>query len=211
MSKRQRKGQYGFTLPEVLIAMSILAGLSAALAPLIYSVSRLQTQIIMGQSAAERAHTATAALERLGARILSPAQTGGAVRFNGSRQRVSFAVYDAGGHIQQGRLEMKPQGDGVALMLSLEAGPTGAPAQEISLWEGQGSATFSYYGAMGGEGAPGGWRSQWTGLSLPSLIRIEMTTPEEAPRSFLMPITAQGPLYCVFDTVAAQCRDKAEE
>ena len=73
---RQREEQRGFTLPEILIAMSILAGLSAALAPLIYSVSRLQTQIVLDQSEKERTYTAAAALERLGVRILSPAQTG---------------------------------------------------------------------------------------------------------------------------------------
>ncbi|MEM6649338.1 MAG: type II secretion system protein [Pseudomonadota bacterium] len=207
---RQREEQRGFTLPEILIAMSILAGISAALAPLIYSVSRLQTQIVLDQSEKERTYTAAAALERLGVRILSPAQTGGAVRFNGTRQRVSFTAYDMGGHIQKGRLEMKSQREETVLMLSLEASATGAPAQEIPLWEGQGRASFSYYGSTG-SGGSAGWRSQWTGSSLPSLIRINMTIPDEASPSFLMPIKAQGPLYCVFDTVAAQCREEVEE
>ncbi|GGZ51080.1 type II secretion system protein J [Lysobacter xinjiangensis] len=181
----------GFTLVEVLIATVLLAaGLTLAFATITGATGAARR----GEEVA-RENEHIRAVEGFLRRRLAGARAvpfgveeanGLPIRFSGERDRMRF-VADLPDYIGRGgpsvhdlRIERRPAGDGVRLMLDLAVVQAGLPVPERErapelLADDLRRVEFRYRG-LGENGALGEWRDEWTAIEqLPLLVQVRIT------------------------------------
>ena len=213
----------GFTLVEVLVAVTLLSLLSMAL---FFSVRFGVTAWQRGTNRSDQVHASMLIqdlLRRLiGAAyplLLSDGSGKGWIDFSGSSKSLDFLapvpVALASGGRGRFMLSSEPHGDLSDLVLTsrpelvprdTQAGPT-----RKTLLATLEAAEFSYFGAVR-TGRAAQWHDHWTGeMTLPALVRVRVRFARSDPR--LWPDLTIAPritadVGCVYDPLTKLCRGR---
>jgi general secretion pathway protein J len=196
-------GETGFTLIEMLVAISILA-LVLAMLPGTFSVAHRTwdaTAVLDQQARQDSGRSFLQARLTEAMPIFEPVGSG-AVRlvFTGSAEALSFVAPSANGPQGAGlyrfSLEVKPQASArrnvlaVAVALYASARPRdgdAATAEEHVLYEDVTGASFRYFGRKVPRGTPA-WHTEWTRRdALPDAVELTITSGRSA-RTILIPL-----------------------
>jgi len=180
----------GFTLLELLIAMTLL-GLIAVIAT---SALHLATRASAAAEAQTELENRTRLVQEIIRRQLGQARPlqvlasqGQVIAFEGTPRSVQFVTappaHFAWGGLYQVTLEVAPRASGKALMLSyrLFAADSPVPAaaeplEQVVLVDGVEDAEFAYFGSRGLDQQPS-WQTSWeaSASGLPGLVRLRLT------------------------------------
>lgn len=199
--KQPARGEAGFTLVEVLIAMAlttlILASILAAFGLARRSWDGLDALEHRGSTAAVRDFLDETLARAEPVQLLGP-DGRPRVPFSGSSDHVSFVVNMRGHgmlgglhvfdiHVEQeadtgsGPAERRRSGDLIIEQTMFRPGATnGPPSQHRVLMRGVQGLTLRYFGSASPDAEPG-WHDTWSG-SLPRLISYEITRAAKGER-----------------------------
>lgn len=184
----------GFTLIEVLVAMTVLALLFAVLFGSLRLGNRYQASAARTTEQAAEFQTAHRLLRRLLTRAYPLTyETGEQDRFafEGTPGAVRFVAIMASYPGQPGpnlfSFEFSDTGEGTELRVKRrtfrprdDTFDLGAIEEDIILVAGPISGEFAFFGSDDGD-TPGTWRGTWSGAErLPDLVRLSITTPSAA-------------------------------
>jgi len=206
----------GFTLLELLVAMTLLALLSVVLmAGLRFGANiwrKSESKNIDANTIRTAQRTLAGALDRVYPKYVVSDPTHEFVVFDGTSKRLSFLSTAApSGHIARDTLEVIGTGPDAALRLS-SAPELGGASSATTLLTRLSSAEFSYFGLLGGERAPS-WHAVWRNQrALPSLIRVRASVADAGavawPEMILAPKIAAD-IGCIYDAVTKFCRGRS--
>jgi len=202
-----RKTEGGFTLTEALIAITILAGIAAAMAPALQGSFKVAHRIHTSADKAEETRILSSVLRQALDGIVQAPNNKGEPLFKGTSQQFHAVSY--------GFNSGKPHPISVSTKRSGESRMDlfiayGDEAQNVPVRLLQApQIRFSYFGSLKKTQTPQ-WHQRWQSKTLPQLIRLTASSKtnedvSELQLDFL--IQAQAPLMCRFDAVSRQCRD----
>ena len=181
MSRRDE----GFTLIEVLVALALTALVSLVL---LHGIRLAAAGLDRHTRVTERLDARLSLDEllrrTLGSAVTEPRAPGGT--FAGRPDAVSFLAVaeDSGPGLYRIDLTFDPRRRDRALILRRRlAAPAGDPREATSvIATGVGTFRLAYFGADSGDATPG-WHDSWQQLAvLPSMVRVTLETPGDAPR-----------------------------
>jgi len=205
--------QAGFSLVELLVALTLLGLLSAALMESLHQGFLAWGQISQRASELEDIQIAQETLRRsltaaYPSWIDSRKAAKGHVDFDGSADRLDFLAPIPATLLNGGRARFhlgRRQNDLVITVRPELASPEGSEIKTETLLAGLQSMEFSYFGRNG-------WQNRWQDEThLPDLIRLHVTFPPRDRRSW--PDLVVAPRIdvdadCVFDPVSRNCRGR---
>ena len=197
--------QSGYTLIEVLIGLSLLAALSAAMAPMLFSFSRLTATSDALARDAETERTTTTTIRRLLAGAVWLPEGRESDAFVGTTQSMRFYTAALGQGLRQVELEVSTSSDGLELLVRTSTNYE--PGASVQLMESLENIQFRYWGSETEATSPS-WRTQWRSRTPPKLVRID-TTSHHGVQTLLRieaATYAQAPLLCQYDQVSQSCR-----
>jgi general secretion pathway protein J len=184
---RDRRGEAGFSLIEMLVAISILA-LVLAMLPGTFSLAHRTWDATAVLDQRARQHGGRSFLQARLAEampVFEPVGSGAVqLVFTGSAETLTFVAPSANGPQGAGlyrfTLEAKPQGSANALFVAvapfvLKRGRDDAttPTEEHVLYEGLTSASFRYFGRKDLRTAAPSWQTAWTRRdALPEAVEL---------------------------------------
>jgi general secretion pathway protein J len=202
-SAEGKVGEAGFSLIEMLVAISILA-LVLAMLPGTFSLAHRTwdaTAVLDHQARQDSGRSFLQARLTEAMPIFEPVGSG-AVRlvFIGSAEALSFVAPSANGPQGAGlyrfSLEVKPQGGARHNALAVAVAPyvsarprdgDGAMAEEHVLYDDVTSATFRYFGRKEPRGTSA-WQTEWTRRdALPDAVELSITSGRSV-RTILIPL-----------------------
>ncbi|HWA90948.1 MAG TPA: type II secretion system protein [Rhizomicrobium sp.] len=209
----------GFTLLELLVAMTLLAFLSLGLvAGLRFGMAawnKTQAKNVDANAIRTAERVLTANLARIYPKFLTDATGHGSVDFDGTDRSIAFlSTAPLTGHIARNQLGAAADGRDTALVLGsvpeLARGNAGGTTQV--LLRHLAAFDFAYFGAAEGEKMPA-WHRDWRGQKkLPDLIRLRArfagagTVPW--PEMILAPRIAAD-AGCNFDMLGKTCAGRS--
>lgn len=213
------RGKAGFTLLELLVAMTLLGLLSVAL----FSGLRFGTQVWARSEAATAATDKVYAFQALLSREIARAYplfvtgndvTDAHVEFNGTSQAMRFLGPDPQGSGAMLKIELSAVRDGNAWAFEILKHPELSLAQNDTIMaelRGLRSAEFSYFGAQDEKSAPA-WHTNWQHMKrLPALIRIRAKfvpgTGTAWPDLVVAP-RIEADVGCTIDFVTKNCQGR---
>ncbi len=197
--------EQGFTLIEILVAMTLLSLVLAVLAGGLH----LGTRVWDAETTRSEEESDVQAVQSFLRSLIQqayPYHEGGRsdVAFEGRTERLSFIAplpaHVGFGGFHRVRLELEQGRDGGRLvfrhvLLHPDVDPGDAPEQikgETVLLTGVAALRIGYFGADGSR-SPRSWRPEWVGRdTLPDLVRIEISLQASAPD--LWPTLAVSPM-----------------
>ncbi len=207
----------GFTLLELLVAMTLLALLSVALVQAIRfgtrswhvaeTVAENDSKIIETQAQIQLM------VERLYPEFVNPTPTSGYILFDGRADRFTFLTPDTSNPGSLSRVTIGEGNLGQDLVLASSKAPEldlDTPPNETHgvLLHGLRSLEISYYGKARPKDAAS-WHSDWRFKTLPpALIRMRVEFAENRSRTWTELIVAPhttGDVSCVYDAVMKGC------
>lgn len=211
-------GEAGTTLVEMMIALAVLAMLSAGL----YQELHIGMRAWNGaEEHAEGADT-TVQVRTFLSRELEQAYpaysaddpTHPSVFFQGAPDRLSFLAPAPASLLDGGQAELslsvEPRNGLLRFGLEAHRPGTGQPARDLLLDRVQ-SVSFAYFGADRPRDTPQ-WRDSWSGMrGLPRLVRIRLAFPAGDPRRWPDLVVAPrlaADADCVFDPQTRYCRGR---
>lgn len=221
--RNRAKRQAGFTLVELLVAMTALGLLSVALLEVLHQgfsawgkVTRRAASMEEIRVAQELLHREFTTLYPLW--IAGPPGSQGHVDFTGSRESADFlapipATLLEGGHARY-HLSLKPRDGHFDLVMSVHpelAWPDSSIAKTEVLVSGLQSVELAYYGPADNHGSAS-WQNNWQDRTeLPHLIRLSIRFspgdtrywPELVAKPYVTVDAA-----CVFEPVTRSCRGR---
>jgi general secretion pathway protein J len=216
---RLRTNESGFTLLELLVAITLLAFLSLGLvAGLRFGTNiwRKSEEKNVGLNGARvAAGIIGGSLARIYPKYIVVSPEKAYVDFDGTADRVTFLSTSKPqtGSLMRDTLEAVRDGRGLAvrIVMTPELARGGAGATSQALLRGLSSVVFSYFGAAGDEKEPV-WHSSWQGqTALPKLIHIHVASSDPGqppfPDMILAPKIAAD-VGCVYDAVTKFCRGR---
>jgi prepilin-type N-terminal cleavage/methylation domain-containing protein len=204
------RGDAGYTLIELLVAMLLLCFIGIALASgMHFGVRVWESSDKRTRNMAEIASAQSILRELLSSAI--PRKKGGFVVFEGEGERVTFeapppAAFRASGlaHVV---VSLEPGADGTRLLLRVTSLIDKTVTREAVLADHLGGMQFSYLDAS--EKVPA-WLALWRDRKrLPDAVRLETSDfNSETPWPVLIvhPVIAQDAL-CEFDPISMHCRE----
>jgi general secretion pathway protein J len=217
---RSRRRGGGFTLLELLVAMTILSFISLLI------LSGLKFGAIVwkkGETASSNAESLDAAQNFLRHLLMTayPKWVGtgpfdGRVLFDGEEHRIAFLAPPpeqfGPGPVMRFELGLSHDGD-LELLWSPGMLREDAPAKSAALLHGVGSVQFGYFGRDIG-GSTERWQPTWSGrASNPKLIRMQVTFPDHDRRvwpEFIIQPRVRADVACIYDPISRGCRGRPE-
>lgn len=197
----------GFTLLEMLVAVTLLAFLSLALVAGLRFGSNVwqksEAKNVDTNAIRMAQRTIASAVERIYPKYVSVPAAKGFIDFDGTPTRMTFLSTASSPHISREVLEAS--GSVLRITASLELGEPNMPVQRTTLLQGLASAEFSYFDGTS-------WRPTWQRQrALPDLVRIHAaiagTGTVPWPDMILVPRIAAD-VDCTFDTLTKFCRER---
>jgi general secretion pathway protein J len=209
----------GFTLMELLVAVTLLAFLSVGLvAGLRFGMAvwnKTESKNVDTNDIRTAERLLSGSLARIYPKYLTDATGHGAIDFDGTEKSIAFlSTAPVSGHIARNTLAASADGRGVALELAsrpeLARGNAGATSQ--ALLRHLAALEFAYFGAAEGEKVPG-WHRDWRGQRhLPDLIRVRAAFAGAGivpwPEMILAPRIAAD-AGCNFDILSKTCAGRS--
>jgi general secretion pathway protein J len=209
----------GFTLLELLVAITLLAFLSVGLvAGLRFGASiwrKTEDKNVGLNGVRAAARIIGGNLARIYPKYIVVSPEKAYVDFDGTADRVTFlsAAKPETGSLMRDTLETVKDGQNLAVRIGMapELARDGAGSTTQALLRHLSSVEFSYFGAAAGE-KEAVWRSSWQGqIGLPKLIRIHVMSSDPGsppfPDMILAPKIAAD-VGCVYDPVTKFCRGR---
>lgn len=213
------KHETGFTLLELLVAMTLLAFLSVGLmAGLRYGAEiwrKSQDKNLDTNAMRLAQKTLADNLARAYPRLIVASPEDSHIDFDGTRDRMTFLSTAASGtgHIMRDTLVAESHGKELALDISAtpELGVAGAPIWSKALLRHLAAVEFSYFGTTVDEKQPV-WHSDWRNQrSLPHLIRVRVafagTGITPWPKMLIEPRIAAD-ADCIYDALTKFCQGR---
>jgi prepilin-type N-terminal cleavage/methylation domain-containing protein len=215
----QRRGSAGFTLIEMLVALTLLALLATGIVTTFRLGQRTYGQLVENRRGDLEVVTAQRFLRQALESAYPFALGAGQTRFGleGAPDRVEVTAMSpqavALGHYRYA-LFLRPREDrGFDLVVRSDVDRHGfanerAAGEEV-LIERVASVRWSYLGAARGARRPE-WQTRWEQRKVPALIRLEVAFPEGDSRTWpelLVATRVTDDAQCEFDVVAQACRE----
>jgi len=209
-------GDEGFTLLELLVAITLLGLLSLALFGGVSFGMRVWDRSEKTADSARGRHVFEEELRDRLSRAdpeLDPKGPGEAeVKFQGAPDRLSFlAPVDESGQLSE--LSYRYISDDANGRLEVSSKPelarSGSASQRILLKD-VAKAEFSYFGSQG-PGSPTSWRNEWQHATrLPQLVRIRLWLgrKKEAWPELVIPTKLAGDINCIYDPLTKFCQGR---
>lgn len=193
---RPARGESGFTLAEMLVALALFAMISTLIAAVVNLIARLDGTARREGDATEQVVSAQtvlrARLEQMRA-MADPREAGDTIALIGQPDEVTFTAPGLaanGAHqLQAIRLRRDPRGELVLYSAPLLAGydlhaPSVAGWSAVSLLGGVKDITLAYYGADPVSGRDA-WQDRWQGRAEPpKLVRLRLGFADGDPRTW---------------------------
>lgn len=208
----------GFTLLELLVAVTLLAFLSMGLvAGLRFGTAvwrKTETKNVDTGDMRTAERILSASLDRIYPKFISPVPGQGAVDFAGTQKSLSFlSTAPASGHITRNLLEAVSDGRDLALRIGTvpELARANAGATTQALLRHLSTVEFAYFGIAHGTKTPA-WYGTWQNQTvLPDLIRIRVrfagTGITQWPEMIVQPRIAAD-AGCVYDALTKFCQGR---
>ncbi len=200
---QKRLEQKGYSLVEALIAVALLAGLSSTLGPAMFSSMRISSAVLQNGKDQEALRIVDESLSSIFANAVLVSQEAPGFVLEGDARALQL-VSLAGSHSTARMFRLTITNE--SLYGEIDAlNKNEATKLSTTLFEGN-IRQFSYYGRPTGD-APLGWRNDWDSKQPPQLVRLEISSEDNAQPIILeYPVNAQAPLHCAFDPVSRRCR-----
>ena len=200
----------GFTLTEMLVAVSLLAALALLLLPALRGLVRGEVRLTEAAVTAERLASAEDALREILSRSYRPPQGANELGFLG--QPTGFRVLTRPEGIGRPVRAAVQLDEGVLQIAIRElsrssADPSVTPERRVSI--ALGSGRFWYFGRSSPERPPG-WVAQWQGAYPPQLVALVVDRPSGERLRIEIPVNGQGRFDCVFDSGQGLCLAEGE-
>ncbi len=203
----------GFTLLEMLVAMTLLGLLSVALFGALRFGLRIweRSETLTAQSNLVRKVQAQLTREIMQAypEVVGSDPTHQSVAFDGRSNTLSYLAADLAhpGALDKVEIGIAPGSHALTRTEKMELS-SGGSARSMTLLGGISAMDISYFGSQGENDAPR-WQSEWQNrMSLPSLVRIRARFAEKnsAPWPDLIVVPRiSADISCRFDPIAQKC------
>lgn len=205
-----RRNEAGFTLLEAIISISILAGIMAALAPVLYTTIRTSDRARIETQTQEEVRVASLALRRVLSGTLWLPKEWKDEAFAGDASSLRFITNAAlKDRLSRAEVTIRSNGHDSDLVLRVQTIGKAKEVEEAVLMSGVQSVTLSYWGTETGATSPV-WRRSWKNIKPPKLIAFDVQFRERnATRHIRIEAAtyAEIPVLCEFDLVSQSCRN----
>ncbi len=200
-----RQKEYGLTLPEMLVSLAILAGISVVISPVIRNTVQATSRIQVQTKQIEDLRTANQLLRDFGGKAIWAEAGTPELHADGTQLRFQFGTYDPEG--RPATLYLKPSLNGPGL--SIELKDLHAPRNiqyEATVLMDISQISFSYFGRLDRRQEPN-WYQSWSLARPPQLVRVKGIMTNGTPYLLDIMMAGQAPLVCEFDPVSRICRN----
>jgi len=195
--------QIGMTLPEVLIAISLIATLALMLGGSTRGLLQASQRISSATAEQENRRNDKLVFENILAGIIITDPLDKMEGFSGRRNSLTFLALNTTGAPVHVELHSEPD-SGAVLSVNAATDYENSP-YKLVLFPDYDQLTLSYYGAIEGELPE--WSQTWEHPTMPRLVRLQAKAPSGLEETLLeTTIAAQAPLTCRFDPVSRLCR-----
>jgi general secretion pathway protein J len=208
----------GFTLLELLVAMTLLAFFSVALVAGLRIGSRFwtksQSSALDGNTVRNAQRTIAKDLTDAYPKLMSPQATESFIDFEGTPQHMEFvsAASQSTGQMSRVTLDARPDGDSWTLeyRATPELARDTATGNGLALLSHVKSIAFAYFGADSESNDPA-WHATWQhARTLPLLVRVRIATAPPLPLSTELIVRPKidADVSCTFDAVHKFCQGR---
>jgi prepilin-type N-terminal cleavage/methylation domain-containing protein len=197
--------QRGFSLLEVLIAISILAGIMMALGPAISTAAKAASRIHNNASVHESLRTLQMFFRDTIEQNVFLLEAGEIRSIYGSPTELHISTYDPDAS-EPDTVTLKISSSATSSLIAEFSTGSSAQIQSIELIESLDNAKFEFLSVDNGIPV---WKSKWSEMQPPKLVRFSgAITNQGAISKFLFEAApaATSPFECQFDSVSRQCR-----
>jgi prepilin-type N-terminal cleavage/methylation domain-containing protein len=197
--------QRGFSLLEVLIAISILAGIMMALGPAISTAAKAASRIHNNASVHESLRTFQMFFRDAIEQNVFLLDTGEIRSIYGSPTELHIITYDPDAN-EPDTVVFKISSSAASSLIAEFSTGSSAQSQSIELIEALDNAKFDFLGVENGTAV---WKSEWSETQPPKLVRFSGAVTNQGAISeftFEAAPAATSPFECQFDSVSRQCR-----
>lgn len=201
--------QRGFSLPEILVAVAILAGLMAALGPMLGAAARVASRLHLEAQYEEDARIARRFLQDVFSQSVWLDKDSSEAPITGDARQLQVTTLDP---LTKSPMRVSltiDRDETQRLMARFTANSKDGPPdtdERYVLLSNLSNARFAY---MTRQGDGRRWRDRWDDPAPPALIRFSGALQYGSQtRDFAFEASPDGaaPLHCAFDRVSRQCR-----
>ena len=211
---RQISPEAGFTLVELLVAVTLLGFVSVLLFGGLRLGTRVWERTRTGFESDRAVHAAEAAMaDAIGhayPRLVRKSPTESEVAFTGSSSNIALTAWSGDAGLASVVIATKQDGQRLVLTVASHPELQNDAAPSTTVLAGVASVAFGYFGVAAGEKGPR-WHSDWQGQRvLPSLVRIavRMQDGRQTPLDLIVTPRIEAPMNCILDVLTNDCQGR---